>query len=233
MSGRAHIMTTARHKCLVIACGALAKEIVYLRRHLGIPDEALELRCLPAAFHNTPQKIAPGVDALLKECRDEYDRVLVAYGECGTGGALDAVLEQYNAERLPGAHCYEFFAGAAQFERIVDADIGSFFLTDYLVKNFERLVMKGLGLDRYPELTSVYFCNYTQVVYLAQTENADLQKKAAEAADLLGLNFVYKKVGYGDLAIDLEAFAQGLGFSARQQQQKHSENTRDEDHVSC
>ncbi len=228
-------MSAQRHKCLIIACGALAKEIVYLRRHLGVADEALTLKCLPAEFHNTPQKIAPGVEALLKEHRKHYDRVLVAYGECGTGGALDTLLKQYDAERLPGAHCYEFFAGAAQFEQIVEAEIGSFFLTDYLVKNFDRLVIKGLGLDRYPELTSVYFNNYKQVVYLAQNEDEALKQKALGAARQLDLDFLYKRVGYGDLATELEAFVQeeGLCGSAHKDQQTRQLKTKDEDHVSC
>jgi Protein of unknown function (DUF1638) len=189
----------AHPKCLIIACGALAKEVVYLQRHLDVPKEALTLQCVPAEYHNTPQKIAPAVEAILKERRDDFDTVLVGYGDCGTGGALDEVLKKYDAERLPGAHCYEFFAGSALFEEITDAEIGSFFLTDYLVKFFDRLVIQGLGLDRYPHLRDIYFSNYKQVVYLAQVEDAALKEKAEGAARQLGLEFVYKYVGYGDL----------------------------------
>ena len=136
----------------------------------------------------------------MKPRRGQIDTVLIGYGECGTGGALDAVLEKYDATRLPHAHCYEFFAGSPLFEDIIEDEIGSFFLTDYLVKNFERLIFKGLGLDRFPHLRDAYFSNYKNVVYLAQTENPELKEQAAIAAERLGLNFVYKLVGFGDLA---------------------------------
>ncbi len=203
----------AHPKCLIIACGALAKEIVYLQRHLGIPKEALTLQCVPAEYHNTPQKITPAVEAILKERRDEFDTVLVGYGDCGTGGALDEVLKKYDAERLRGAHCYEFFAGSALFEEITDAEIGSFFLTDYLVKFFDRLVIQGLGLDRYPHLRDIYFSNYKQVVYLAQVEDAALKERAQSAAHQLGLEFVYKYVGYGDLTEAMRLVNVGAGHS--------------------
>lgn len=185
--------------CLIIACGAIAKEIVSLQKQLGVSDY-IRLQCLPAEYHNTPVKIAPAIEEILREKRNDFDRVLIGYGECGTGGALDEVLEKYDAVRLPHAHCYEFFAGAALFEDIIEAEIGSFFLTDYLVKNFDRLIITGLGLDRYPHLRDAYFSNYKNVVYLAQTENENLKMNARAAADRLGLQFVYKYVGYGELA---------------------------------
>lgn len=199
-----------RPKCLIIACGALAKEIVTLQRQLGLPDDAVTLQCLPADFHNTPNKIAPAVESILKNKRRDFDIVLVGYGECGTGGALDAVLKKYNATRLPHAHCYEFFSGSALFEEIIEEEIGSFFLTDYLVKNFDRLVVTGLGLDRYPHLRDAYFSNYKNVVYLAQIEDPVLKQKAADAADRLGLKLVYKYAGYGDLAVAIESTAKGV-----------------------
>lgn len=186
--------------CLILACGALAGEIVALRKQLGLSDDQFELQCLPAEFHNTPQKIAPRIAEILEERRGEFDRVLIGYGECGTGGALDKVLQQYNAERLPHAHCYEFFAGSAGFAEITDAEIGSFFVTDYLLRNFDRLVIGGLGLDRYPHLRDSYFGNYRDLVYLAQTDNPALQDQAREAAGKIGLNYVFRLVGYGDLA---------------------------------
>lgn len=187
-------------RCLVLACGALAREIVALKAQLGLPDAAFDLQCLPAELHNRPREIAPRVEEVLSARRRDYDRVLVAYGECGTGGELDKVLARHDASRLPHAHCYEFFAGAEGFAEITDAEIGSFFLTDYLVRNFDRLVITGLGLDRFPHLRDGYFGNYRDLVYLAQVEDPKLKEQAEAAAERLGLNFVYRKVGYGDLA---------------------------------
>ncbi|MFO1239355.1 MAG: DUF1638 domain-containing protein [Sphingomonadaceae bacterium] len=187
-------------KCLILACGALAAEVVALRKQLGLGEGETELQCLPAEFHNTPSKIAPRVDEILTERRGEFEQVLVGYGECGTGGALDAVLAKHDAVRLPHAHCYEFYAGSARFAAITDAEIGSFFLTDYLVRNFDRLVIGGLGLDRFPHLRDSYFGNYRDLVYLAQTESPALQEQAKAAAEKLGLNYVYHRVGYGDLS---------------------------------
>lgn len=187
-------------KCLILACGALAAEVVALRKQLGLGEGETELQCLPAEFHNSPGKIAPRVDEILTERRGEFEQVLVGYGECGTGGALDAVLAKHDAVRLPHAHCYEFYAGSARFAAITDAEIGSFFLTDYLVRNFDRLVIGGLGLDRFPHLRDSYFGNYRDLVYLAQTDSPALQEQAQAAAEKLGLNYVYQRVGYGDLA---------------------------------
>lgn len=194
-------------RLLVIACGALAKEIVALRAQMSDCTSAVTLQCLPAEYHNTPQKIAPAVDAILTERRGDFDRVLVGYGECGTGGALDKVLEKHAAERLPFAHCYEFFAGSALFNNITDEEIGSFFLTDYLAKNFDRLVMRGLGLDQRPHLRDIYFANYTRVVYLAQTPNAALEAAAEAAAAKLMLNYEFRYVGYGELKSSIAAAA--------------------------
>lgn len=193
------ISAGAAPRLLVIACGALAKEIVALCRQLGPSENMLTLQCLPAEYHNAPQKIAPAVEAILKKRRSEFDRVLIGYGECGTGGALDSVLERYAADRLPFAHCYEFFAGAALFNDIIEEEIGSFFLTDYLVRNFDRLVIKGLGLDRHPDLRDLYFGNYARVVHLAQTPDPGLRERAAAAAAQLNLAFDYRYVGYGEL----------------------------------
>ncbi len=187
-------------KCLVLACGALAREILALRDQLGLAEDAFDLQCIPAELHNRPALIAPRVEAILAERRSDYDRVLIGYGECGTGGALDKVLERYDAQRLPHAHCYEFFAGSAQFAEITEAEIGSFFLTDFLARHFERLVWQGLGLDRFPNLLEAYFGNYKDLVYLAQTDDSKLQELARAGAERLGLNYVYRQVGYGDLA---------------------------------
>lgn len=184
---------------LVLACGAIANEIIALREQLGVTDDAMVLHCLPAELHNRPGQIAPRVDAFLTEHRHKYSRVLLGYGDCGTGGALDKVLERHEASRLPHAHCYEFFARTPLFNQISDAEIGSYFVTDFLVRHFDRLVWEGLGLDTRPDMLQLYFGNYRDLVYLAQSDTPMLQAKAQEAADRLGLRYVYHKVGFGDL----------------------------------
>jgi hypothetical protein len=183
---------------LVLACGALAREILALLPPERFP--AIHLHCLPATLHNRPERIAPAVRGALAEAAGRYDRVFVAYADCGTGGALDAVLAETGAERLPGAHCYAFFTGVAAFDHTGEADLRSFFLTDFLARYFETLVWEGLGLDRHPALRDAYFGQYARVVYLAQTEDAALTASARAAAGRLGLDFERRFVGYGDLA---------------------------------
>ena len=180
---------------LIIACGALAKEIVELQRlngwsHIGIQG-------LPAELHNRPEKIPAAVEAAIEKYRDEYDQLFVAYADCGTGGALDRLLQRYGIERLPGAHCYEFYAGAETFAALSKHEPASFYLTDFLARHFERLVKKGLGLDRHPELMPEYFGNYKRLVYLSQTESAQLETAAREHADYLGLAFEHRHTGLG------------------------------------
>lgn len=192
---------------LVLACGAIANEIIALRAQLGVADEDMVLHCLPAELHNRPGQIAPRLDAYLSEHRNKYSRVLIGYGDCGTGGAIDKVLERHDANRLPHAHCYEFFATTPRFNQISEAEIGSYFMTDFLVRHFDRIVWEGLGLDLRPEMLKTYFGNYRDLVYLAQTDAPELQAKAQEAAERLGLNYVYHKVGYGDLAGAIEEVA--------------------------
>ena len=183
---------------LILACGALAREILALLPPERFP--AIHLHCLPATLHNRPERIAPAVRAALAEAAGRYDRVFVAYADCGTGGALDVVLAETGAERLPGAHCYAFFNGVAAFEQSGEADMRSFFLTDFLARHFETLVWEGLGLERHAALRDAYFGNYERVVYLAQTEDAALTEAARAAAARLGLAFERRFVGYGDLA---------------------------------
>jgi hypothetical protein len=182
-------------KRLVLGCGALVYDMVDLIKKNKILDQLIDLHCLPAKLHNTPQFIAKEVDKYLQKNADDYAEIFVAYGDCGTAGELDKVLEKYNAQRLPGAHCYEFFAGSEVFEQIVDEEIGSFFLTDYLVKFFDRLIVQGLGLDRYPELFEMYFKHYKKMVYLAQTENPELQQQAKLHAKAFGMEYEYRYVG--------------------------------------
>jgi hypothetical protein len=190
---------------LVIACGALAREIVALTRLNGW--SALEIQCLPPELHNRPEKIPAAVKAAIDAGRATHDHIFVAYADCGTGGLLDAVLREEKVERLPGAHCYEFFATAAEFEKMSAVEPGTFYLTDFLVRHFDRLVIEGLGLDRHPELAGEYFRNYRKLTYLVQRPDAALAAAAREAAARLGLEYDEHQTGYGDLAASLAAVA--------------------------
>ena len=183
---------------LLIACGALAKEILALIAVNGWSHMAVT--CLPAIWHNTPAKIPEGVRAKIRENRDRYDRILVLYGDCGTGGQRDAVLEEEGVERIPGPHCYEFFATPEEFAALTEQELGTFYLTDYLARHFDRLVYEGFGLDRHPELRDMMFSNYRRLVYLAQVEDDGLKARAEAAAARLGLAYEYRLTGYGDLA---------------------------------
>ena len=180
---------------LLVACGALARELVDIQRQF--PDGVVEFTCLPASWHNHPEKIVSGVrrkvDAALRTGRN----VAVVYGDCGTGGELDAYLEQVGVPRIPGPHCYEMFLGKPVFDDEMDNALGTFFLTDYMVRHFERIVMQGMGLRRHPQLRDMYFGNYTRVLYIAQTEDAALRVRAEQAAQELGLAFEYRLAGYG------------------------------------
>jgi len=182
---------------LVIACGALAREITDLKRANNWRH--MTVQCLPAEFHNYPDKIPDAVRAKIREMRADYDQVFVAYADCGTGGLLDRVLEEEGVARIPGAHCYQFYAGTPLFESLADAEPGTFYLTDFLSRHFDRLIWKGLGIDRHPQLADEYFRNYKKLVYLAQVEDDDLLARARHAADKLGLAFEHRVTGYGDL----------------------------------
>jgi len=192
-----------RDRSLVIACGALAWEIMALVR--ANRWDAIDVECLPANWHNHPERIPEGVRAKIREARQRYDSIFVAYGDCGTGGMLDAVLVEEGVERISGAHCYQFFAGEQEFLDLHDAEPGTFYLTDYLARHFETLVIRGLGIDRHPELLPMYFGNYTRLIYLAQTEDEAITAMARAAADRLGLAFERRFTGYGGLAPLLES----------------------------
>lgn len=179
--------TRANNGTLVLACGAIARELEALRR--AGPLSHVTLRCLDAALHNRPERIAPAVDAAIRKHEGSFARIFVAYADCGTGGELDRVLAAHGVERLPGAHCYEFFAGTERFTALAEEELGTFYLTDFLVRHFDRLVRQGLGLDRHPELMPVYFGNYRRLVYLAQTDDVALDEAARAAADWMGLAF--------------------------------------------
>ncbi|HEY7467996.1 MAG TPA: DUF1638 domain-containing protein [Acidimicrobiia bacterium] len=188
----------SRERVLVIACGALAREILEVARINDL--DWVDLECLPARLHNTPELIPAAVDARLEAAQDRYRRVFVGYADCGTGGRLDEVLAARGVERLPGAHCYQFFATSAVFDELQDEETGTFYLTDFLARHFERLVWVGLGLDRWPHLRDDYFGNYRRLVYLSQVESADTFERARAAAARLGLDFEHRHVGYGALA---------------------------------
>ncbi len=190
---------------LVIACGALAREVASLRR---INDwGAIDVRCLPAELHNRPERIAPAVREEIRAHRDSYRTIFVAYGECGTAGQLDAVLAAEGIERIPGAHCYEFFAGSQAFAQLSEAEPGTFYLTDFLVRHFDRLVTRGLGLDRHPELAGEYFRHYRKLVYLAQTRVPATIERARQIAQQMGFEFEHRFTGYGGLGERLGALA--------------------------
>ncbi len=182
---------------LVIACGALAQEIMDLKR--ASDWQHMTVQCLPAELHNYPDKIPEAVRGKIRELRADYDQVFVAYADCGTGGMLDDVLEEEGVARIPGAHCYQFYAGTPLFETLSDAEPGTFYLTDFLTRHFDRVIWKGLGMDRHPQLVDEYFRNYKKLVYLAQVEDAGLLESARRAADKLGLEFEHRITGYGDL----------------------------------
>lgn len=192
-----------RARVLVVACGALAHEIVALREANGWTH--VDVQCLPAELHNTPRRIPAAVREAVRAGRDRHATVLVAYGDCGTGGELDAALAEEGAERIPGAHCYEFYAGSEAFAALAAEEPGTFWLTDFLVRHFARLVVRALGLDRHPELHAQYFGNYRRVVYLAQAPSPERIAAARAAADLLGLAFEWRRTGYGGLERSLRA----------------------------
>lgn len=189
---------SGRPRTLLIACGALARELLAVNALNGWDE--VEVACLPAKLHNTPRRIPAAVRAKIRRARGRYERILCLYGDCGTGGLLDRVLEEEGVERIAGAHCYEFYAGEENFAALHEAEPGTFYLTDYLARHFERLVIKGLGLDRHPELLGDYFGNYRRVVYLAQTDDAALRARAEAAAARLGLAFEIRSTGLAGLA---------------------------------
>ena len=194
-------------RALIIACGALAREIVALRKLNDWPH--MDVQCLPAELHNRPEKIPAAVRAKIQANRGDYESIFVAYGDCGTGGLLDTVLQEEQVERIPGAHCYEFFAGSAAFEALTEQELGTFYLTDFLLEHFDRLVIRGLGLDRHTSLLATLFGNYRKLVYLAQLPDSQRISDARAAAERLGLEFDYLVTGYGDLAHSLKVVNQG------------------------
>jgi Protein of unknown function (DUF1638) len=181
-------------KVLVIACGALAREILALKL------DWIDLTCLPASLHNRPERIPEAMRTKIRANRAAYDEILCLYGDCGAGGALDRVLAEEGVKRIAGAHCYEFYAGSEAFAALAEEEPGTFYLTDFLARHFDTLVIKGLGLDRFPQLRDDYFRAYRRVVHLAQVDDPETTAKAKAAAERLGLAYERRFTGLGGLA---------------------------------
>lgn len=189
-------------RLLVIGCGALAEELSALKR--ANQWTALDIKCLDAALHNRPERIADRLESVLAQHHGEYTNILIAYADCGTGGAVDRVARQFNAQRLPGAHCYEFYATSPVFEALAEAEPGTFYLTDFLARHFDRLVIEEMKLDEHPELEDMLFGRYRKVVYLAQVDSSELIHQAERAATRLKLPLEVVSTGYGLLAKAVE-----------------------------
>ena len=188
-------------RILLIACGALAHEILALKAANGWSH--MDLQCLPAKLHLWPEKIIPAVEEAVAKARDDYETVFVVYADCGTGGLLKVACDRLGVEMVEGPHCYAFFEGNAKFAAAADEEFSAFYLTDFLVRQFDAFVWKPMGLDRHPELRDMYFGNYTKLVYQAQLDDPALDAKAADCAARLGLAYERRFTGYGDLAVTL------------------------------
>jgi hypothetical protein len=190
-------------KVHVIACGAIAREILAVCAQHGLHH--IDIQCLPAIWHAYPQKIVPGLTAALQDARAQgYEKIFFAYADCGTGGEIDRLCEREGVARIEGPHCYSFFSGNDTFEAQADNDLRSFFLTDFLARQFTAFIIEPLGLDRHPQLKEIYFGNYRKLVYLSQEEDETLQSKAQAAANYLELDYEYRFTGYGDLTTSLQ-----------------------------
>ena len=188
-------LSNARDGTLVVACGAIAREILAINEILSWDN--ISINCLPAIYHNHPEKITPAVIDVVKNNKQKYQKIYVAYADCGTGGMLEKACKDLGVEMIQGPHCYSFFEGNISFAKRLNPT--AFFLTDFLARQFDAFVWSPLGLDKHPELIDAYFGNYTKLIYLAQTNDEVLKKKAAECARKLNLEFEYKLTGYGDL----------------------------------
>lgn len=196
-------LTETRGKALILACGALAHEILALIKINGW--DHLSLTCLPAILHNHPERITDAVRAAVLKHQPDFDAIYVAYADCGTGGGLQAACKELGVEMIAGPHCYAFFDGLEHFAQHDEAT--SFYLTDFLVRQFDAFVWKPLGLDRHPELRDIYFGNYQKLVYLAQTDQPALDTEAERCAERLGLEYERRATGYGDLATAMQSWA--------------------------
>ncbi len=197
-------MAGAPARTRVIACGAIAREVLAIRDQHGL--EHIDLKCLPAIWHVWPEKIGPAMRQAIAEARAEgFERIFIGYAECGTRGELDRICAEEGITRIGGPHCYAFFTGTEKFLREAEHEITAFYLTDLIARQFEAFVIEPLKLDQRPELIRMVFGNYEKLVYLAQTEDEDLTRKARWAAGYLGLAFERRFTGYGDLEPELLA----------------------------
>ena len=181
---------------LIIGCGAIAHEINEIIKLNNWNN--VNLQCLNADLHNTPKKLPTKIKEAIESNLKEYSKIFLAYADCGTGGLIDSMLKNYDIERLEGAHCYEFYAGSRLFKDLSDREIGTFYLTDFLVKNFKRLIIDGLGISKHPSLKDEYFKNYKNIVYLAQKHDNDLELKAKDCANYLKLEYSVHYTGLGN-----------------------------------
>ena len=188
-------LSNARDGTLVVACGAIAREILAINEFLSWDN--ISIKCQPSIYHNHPEKTTPAVIDVVKNNKQKYQKIYVAYADCGTGGMLEKACKDLGVEMIQGPHCYSFFEGNISFAKRLNPT--AFFLTDFLARQFDAFVWSPLGLDKHPELIDAYFGNYTKLIYLAQTNDEVLKKKAAECARKLNLEFEYKLTGYGDL----------------------------------
>ena len=193
----------AAGRILLIACGALAREILDLKKANGW--DHMDLTCLPAKLHLYPEKITKAVTEAVAKHRASYDEIFVVYADCGTGGLLQTACDDMGVQMVAGPHCYSFFEGNERFADISESELTAFYLTDFLVRQFEAFIIKPMGLDRHPELRDMYFGNYEKLVYQAQTNDPALTEKAKAAAETLGLAFERRLTGYGDLEVTLKA----------------------------
>ena len=180
----------------LIICGALGKEVVDLIDKYGWDAEVVGI---PAVVHVFPEQIAPKVEEHILALRNKYERLIVLFGDCGSKGALDQTLGKYpDIERISGPHCYEFYSGEL-FAKLMDEEPGTFFLTDFMVRTFQGLIIKSMGLDRYPQLKEEYFRNYKRLVYLVQKDEPEYRQKAHKVAEFLELPLTIMNTGYGSL----------------------------------
>ena len=198
-------MDTGKQKRIrVIACGMIAREVLAINEQLGL--DHIDLKCLPAEYHHHPEKIAPAMERAIQQAQaDGFEQIFAGYADCGTGGQLDSVLDKYGIARIEGPHCFSFYFGNERFADDSNAIMTSFFITDFLARHFEAFMVKPLGLDRHPELKEMYFAHYEKALYLAQTDDPELTRKAETAAKFLGLPFERRYTGFGDLTPALAA----------------------------
>lgn len=192
-------------RVLLIACGALAREILALKQMNGW--DHMDLTCLPANLHLYPEKITAEVARTVTEARAKYAQIFVVYADCGTGGLLQEKCKELGVEMVAGPHCYSFFEGNDAFAAKAGDEIDCFYLTDFLVRQFDAFVWRPMGFDRHPDLIPMMFGNYRKLIYQAQTDDPALDKKGQDAAARLGLEYERRFTGYGDLATTLASVA--------------------------